>query len=63
MSTNPQDREPKMAITDELLDAAVEALIADGWEETQEGPLGVGTLDRDDLRNIARTVLRARAGL
>lgn len=49
----------EVAITEELLDAAVEALVADGWEETHDG----GTLDREDLRNIARVVLRARAGL
>jgi hypothetical protein len=48
-----------LSITEELLDAAVEALIADGWEETHDG----GTLSREDLRNIARAVLRARSGL
>lgn len=49
-----------VSITNELLDTAVEALIADGWQHTHEGPLGIGTLDREDLRNIARTVLAAR---
>lgn len=48
-----------LPITEELLDAAVEALIADGWEETHDG----GTLSREDLRDIARVVLRARTGL
>lgn len=49
-----------VSITNELLDAAVEALIVDGWQHTHGGPLGIGTLDREDLRNIARTVLGVR---
>lgn len=38
---------------------AVAALKADGWAETHEGPLGIGTLSDEDLSNIARTVLRS----
>ena len=36
----------------------VDALIADGWEETHDG----GTLDGQDMRNIARVVLSAEYG-
>lgn len=36
----------------------IDALIADGWEETHDG----GTLDGQDMRNIARVVLRAEYG-
>lgn len=51
------------ALTDERIVAvAVQALKADGWEETHEGPLGIGTLSDQDLANIARAVLRAVGG-
>lgn len=51
------------ALTDERIVAnAVEALKADGWEETHEGPLGIGTLSDEDLANIARVVLRSVGG-
>jgi hypothetical protein len=53
------DLRADLPLTEELLDAAVEALIADGWEETHDG----GTLSRQDLLNVARVVLRARSGL
>jgi methyl coenzyme M reductase beta subunit len=36
-----------------MVEPAVDALIADGWEETHDG----GTIDRQDMANIARTVL------
>jgi hypothetical protein len=54
-------------VTDHLTDgsvveAAVAALKAEGWEETHEGPLGIGTLSDEDLTNIARTVLRSVGG-
>ncbi len=51
------------ALTDEgIVAAAVVALKADGWEETHEGPLGIGTLSDQDLANIARVVLRSVGG-
>jgi hypothetical protein len=45
-----------------FVDDAVVALKADGWEETHEGPLGIGTLSDQDLANIARVVLRSVGG-
>ncbi len=48
--------------TDRFVTKAVEALKADGWEETHEGPLGIGTLSDEDLANIARAVLRSVGG-
>ena len=36
----------------------IDALIADGWEETHDG----GTLDGQDMRNIARVVLSTEYG-
>jgi len=51
------------ALTHEtIVDNAVQALKEDGWEETHEGPLGIGTLSDDDLRNIALTALRSVGG-
>ncbi len=47
---------------DRILDAAVQALKDDGWEETPEGPMGVYQMSDDDLRNIARTVLAVFGG-
>ena len=51
------------ALTDErIVNVAVEALRADGWEETPEGPMGLYQMSDDDLRNIALAVLRSVGG-
>lgn len=51
------------ALTDDAIVAnAVQALKDDGWEQTHEGPLGIGTLTDEDLANIARVVLGSVAG-
>jgi hypothetical protein len=50
---------PKFENDDRVIVTAVDALVADGWEETHEGPMGIGTLTHDDLANIARIVLRS----
>jgi hypothetical protein len=45
----------KLADDHATLEAAVDAMVDDGWEETHDG----GTLSRQDMQNIARVVLRA----
>lgn len=50
---------PRFDTNARIIAAAVDALVDEGWEETDEGPHGVGTLSRDDLANIAQIVFRS----
>ncbi len=51
-----------MLTDDRIVANAVEALKADGWTHTHEGPGGIGELSDEDLSAIAATVLRSVGG-
>lgn len=47
---------------EEIVAVAVQALKADGWTSTPEGPHGEYRFSDDELADIARTVLRSVGG-
>lgn len=52
------------ALDDErIVQAAVAALIEDGWRHGHEGPNGQSEQTDEDLANIARAVLRSVGGV